>query len=281
MHPAGCDAARQGPRSLHLQLLPEDLVHELRQGLLDQVRGDGVEHLEQISLHFPGGLGPVVWVARQRTHDHLIERRAHVPVDGAGRRDFDAPDAVERIDLGNTFEQPASGQHLMQQHAKGEDVRPTVQVNALRLLGRHVPQLARDRADVRLLGAADGPDDPEVAHLDLAHVGDQDVRGIDVTVHDVQRFTVDGGAIVRIVEALRHLERNVDGEADGKQHPSTREVRQEEPDVLSVHAFHRDEVVVAHLPEVVHADNVRGLKNRKHLGFVHEHPGEAVVACGR
>ena len=82
-----------------------------------------------------------------------------------------------------------SGQHLVQNHADGEDVRSLRHVGAFHLFGRHVIRRAEHRSD-RGERRVDWPCDAEVGDLRLSFGRQQDVRRLDVAMHDAFRVRV-------------------------------------------------------------------------------------------
>ena len=129
-------------------------------------------------------------------------------------------DRVHRLDRAVAPERSHAREHLEEHRPEGEDVRAVVHRLAPDLLGRHEahrPQhharfrgrggvslvsFLDDRRRTRQLGEA------EVEDLDPAVVRDEDVVGLEVAVDDP--LVVSGG------EAVRDLERVVEGLADGK-----------------------------------------------------------------
>ena len=77
--------------------------------------------------------------------------------------------------FGEAAPEPRSGQQLVENHAACEDVGATVYVVTERLFGRHVRDLALERADACLDRAVVHLRDPEVHELHEARVRDEDV----------------------------------------------------------------------------------------------------------
>jgi hypothetical protein len=114
----------------------------------------------------------------------------HVPVG-----DLDGRLAVVGLD---------AGEHLVEHDARRVDVRAGSGDAALDLLGREVGDRAhQDAAGCGVAGVpADRTGQPEVRDLDPVVVGEQDVLGLDVAVHDPGLM---GGAQGR-QHRLHHLE---------------------------------------------------------------------------
>ena len=89
------------------------------------------------------------------------------------------------LDRGLATEGRASGEHLVEHDAGAVDVGGGRHRLPARLLGRHVPRRADDRGGAAVGAALGQPGDPEIADLDPASIGDEDVGRLDVTVHDV------------------------------------------------------------------------------------------------
>ena len=95
-------------------------------------------------------------------------------------------------------EEPAPGEHLEEDDAEGPDVGPPIDPLPLGLLGAHVAGGAEDQAGARpgqaergRIGRAGGArlvierlGQSEVEHLDDARLGDLDVGGLQIAVHD-------------------------------------------------------------------------------------------------
>ena len=141
------------------------------------------------------------------------ERPRHCPLD----RLRDLP---HRPQVGNRLAEPLrhdrpcrrtgvwrfSREHLVQHAAEAVHVTPTIDVDvAGSLLGAHVGRRAEHQPGIGELVAAgrdDRPGNPEVGD-DRLSVGQEDVFGLDVSMHDTLS--------VRVIESLRHLARNPKG----------------------------------------------------------------------
>jgi hypothetical protein len=92
---------------------------------------------------------------------------------------------VRDLDGGLALVRLAAGEELVQQHARGVDVGPRVGGAVGDQLGRDVGHGADEHATGRGVGGGgDRSNQPEVRHLHPAVVGDKDVLGLDVAVHE-------------------------------------------------------------------------------------------------
>ena len=103
-----------------------------------------------------------------------------------------------------------AGEHLVGHRTEGVHVRAVVDVRvAGRLLGRHIRGRAEGDADRGEPGVTAGSAQ-RLRHPEIGHEGvvirDQNVVGLDVTVHHAAR--------VSVVERVRHLTERVHGVAD-------------------------------------------------------------------
>ena len=91
---------------------------------------------------------------------------------------------------------PLPDQQLVGDDADRVDVAARVDLGAEELLGRHVAGRAHDLAHLRQRRGIDARD-AEIADLDAPVVVDQDVRGLDVAVHDA--------LLVRVAQPVEEL----------------------------------------------------------------------------
>ena len=82
------------------------------------------------------------------------------------------------------FEGDRSGGKLEEDDSERKDVGAGVDLEPLRLLGRHVGDRALGRVVVRASGMAGDECDAEVSDFDVSVFGEEDVLGFDVTVND-------------------------------------------------------------------------------------------------
>ena len=111
------------------------------------------------------------------------------------------------LDVAVALEHDRAGQRAEQHAAERVDVGPRVDLDAARLLGRHVVGRAHREAGARqvLLGGRDGLGQPEVGQervLGAVLARDEDVAGLDVAVHEA--------VPVRLVERAGDLRDDAD-----------------------------------------------------------------------
>ncbi len=127
----------------------------------------------------------IVGGPRQRPPADARQRRRHVGPHRLGHRQI-ARAARARGSPPRTtvLPHPLADQRLPQDHAGRVDVRAPIQLVARDLLGRHVAELALDRADLGLDHRSLQLGDAEVEHLRVPLDGDEQVVRRHVAVHD-------------------------------------------------------------------------------------------------
>ena len=118
-------------------------------------------------------------------HDEGVDLRRDAGAHGRRRRDVGVHVLVRDAERALAGVRDLAGDHLEQQDPGRVDIGPAVRIAPLDLLGGQV----RDGADDHPLRHAlavglDRAGQSEVRHLDPAVVGDQDVLGLDVPVHE-------------------------------------------------------------------------------------------------
>jgi hypothetical protein len=218
-----------------------------------------------------GGAGePVVGFARQRAQDDRVELGRAALVERRRRHDVAALDLHQRLVLVLGREQRASGQQLVRDHARREQVAARVELLARERLGRHVGELALDPpglgAELRRLRLGDA----EVDDLDLAGEGHQHVGRRDVAVDQAEWMARLVGLAVRVVERLAQLEQQAHGDVDRRRARDLAGVAQDAPDIAPVDVLHRDEVLRTDPAALEDPHDVAVVQERRELGLAHE-----------
>jgi hypothetical protein len=142
--------------------------------------------------HFVAAGKAPLELGRQHLEHGRVDLRIE-PVDHRRRRwHARLPDQPQCLEIGLAFEKPLQRQGFPEQHPEREDVGASIDRQPLGLLGRHVAQLAAQRAGARLV-VADARrrlGDAEVEQLHPTGPREHDVGGADVAVHDVEWSTV-------------------------------------------------------------------------------------------
>ena len=165
------------------------------------------------------------------------------------------------------------GQHFVEHHAQGVNVRALVHVlRVLQLFGRHVVRRADGQAAGRqrdlVLGLAEQLGDAEVGDLHPALRVEQDVLRLDVAVQDA--FVV--GELERLANLRHEHHRLLRGEP-ARLHRLAQ--------VYAVHELHQQVEEPAGLAEVMDGDDVRVVQPRQHAGLAVESLGEGGVGGQR
>ena len=182
-----------------------------------------------------------------------------------GEGGVDGENGLADRDLRIALERTATGEHLVQHRAEGEDVASAIHRPAFGLLGRHVggraenrsplgPQICRNRRRRVVPGLRlDQLGQAEVHELRLAALREHDVRRLDVAVDDA------GG--VRGAERARDLDGVVERLRDRKQL-----LLQEPVEGGAVDVLHDDEVAIGSFGgvpvDVVDRDDVGVVEGR-------------------
>ena len=189
--------------------------------------GGGRKRLD-VEREVVGGLEALGGVLLQAVVDDPLQRGGQGRVRHRHLRRLFLEDRVQRLDRRAPLEGALAGEHLVQDGAEREDVRPMVGIVPAHLLGRHVPDGSQDhpflgvgiagdgRAHAVLEGARErgAPElgEAEVEDLHPAVAGQEDVVGLEVAVDDP--LLVGGG------EAAGDLDRVVHHLARRQRHPA-------------------------------------------------------------
>ncbi len=157
----------------------------------------------------------------------------------------------------------------MEQDAEREHIAAMIDPVAARLLGRHVGHRAEDDAAIgvkvgqrlggRVADRLNQLRDAEVDDLGVALVGEHDVGGLQIAVHDL--------LLVRSRQARRHLRRDLEHAAH--QHPLA---GQRVAHLLAANQLHRDVGAPVDLADLVNDRDVRMLERGGGLRLLDEAP---------
>ena len=168
-------------------------------------------------------------------------------------------------------------QELGKHRGQGEDVAARVDALTDDLLGGHVAELAAHLSGAGLGQAERRCGDTEIGEFDVACTGEQDVRGADVAVHDVQALALFVAKVVREVERLgglsddveRHVQWNTTLRCSGVEQAVHRG---------ALDQLHGEEERAVGLAEVEHLHDVRVRDAHSQLRLRHEQLHELRVA---
>ena len=147
------------------------------------------------------------------------------------------------------------GEHLVGDHAQRKDVAAGVDGHAPRLLGRDVGRCADDGARAGNLALVEQPSHAKIGEYCPAIPREQDVRRLDVAVHDAEAVgIVQGrGDLIDDAHRLGHRQRL----------SLAKQICQGRP----VDVLHGDKVAAAGSPCLVHPDDVGMCQGKDGLGL--------------
>src|ERR1019366_8940568 len=152
---------------------------------------EGVEHRIEVALHLARRLVTIGRILLQRLEHDRVDLRRHLIVQFRGFGDARFAHLLEDRKLVVAAEQLSGGEHLEQHGGQREDVGAAVDVASPGLLGRHVLQLALERARLRMRCLRRGFGDAEVAQLDVPFLGYEDVLWRNVAMHESHLFVFE------------------------------------------------------------------------------------------
>ena len=171
-------------------------------------------------------------------------------------------------------EERASGEHLGQHDADGEQIAAVVDFPAEDLLRGHVAQLALQLAGHRAPFGEETPGDAEVDELDVADAADQHVGRRHVAVDDVQRAARLVGGFVREREREEDLVGDVERRSRRDRLSALRGRAKQRGAGDAVHVLHHDVELALVLAELEHLGDVRMVQRPGDPRFVAEHLDE-------
>jgi len=96
-------------------------------------------------------------------------------------------------------------QGLPQHHADRVEIGAAIDRRAGHLLRRHVARLALEHTDLRVRHPVQDLGNPEIDQLDLAIIGNQDIAGCHVAMHDRDWRIIIIRERMCVVQAAQHL----------------------------------------------------------------------------
>ncbi len=229
---------------------------EVDHGRLGRARGRRHRRLPDRVQELARGLVTLVGTLGERLADHRIERARHLHVELRRRQRLFLEHLVhDRRERAG--ERLLAGQQLVEDHARGKEVRPAVDGLAHELLGRHVARGAEHHAG---LGEVRGlePRNAEIGDLRGAVGEDDDVGRLDVAV--------DHAVLVRVLERLEQLAHD----AHDVVHREALVRLEVALQLAPLHELHRDVVRAGVLAEIVDPDDVRVGEPARRLGLAAE-----------
>ena len=260
----------------------EALLHPIREQAL-QERGERLRRPRELpTAHEPrqrgrelvGGLPAPVRIRLQALQEnrveldrqpfHLLRRRVGDP----GLRLDELHDVVVVVEALFT------GEQLEQHQRERVEIAARVDAPLVRLLRRHVLRLPLHHPDLRLGRPAHRLGDPEVEDLHVALVGQQDVVGREIAMHELQRPPRFVLGAVRVLEPEQHVDRDVHRERRRELLSRHQHGAEHGAQVLAVHVFEDDVGDRADRADFVHADDVamREPHADPRLVLEHRHP---------
>ena len=167
---------------------------------------------------------------------------------------------------GGAGEDGLAGQALVEHAAERVDVGAGVHRPALELLRREIGGRADGGPRPLRRSVVEPPRQPEVGEIDVLRAVEQDVRRLDVAVHETAR--------VRGVERCGDL--RADGDRPGRLERALRS--EQRAKVGAVHEPHREIDTAVDVAGVVDRDDVRVLERHHELRLARESLAEAIVA---
>jgi hypothetical protein len=253
----------------------EQILHVDRDlGRAEPVVAEGVA-LERDG-HLVRALKARVASLAQGAHGDRVELRGHA---GHLRRARDriVDDRAHGGELGVAPEEAPARERLPQHDAEGEHVGPVVDLLGRRLLRGHVVDLALETAGA---GVRDAPERARHAEVDQLHrplERDEHVLRGDVAVDHAERAAVAVGETVGVGEAARRLRDDVSRQRGAGRALLAGRLAQHRRQRLALNQLHREEVLLAIVPDLHDAHDVRVIEQRSEPRLVEEHANELPV----
>ena len=171
-----------------------------------------------------------------------------------------------------------AGEELVENRAQRVHVGAPVERIAARLLGRHVLDLALERAGLgRLAAPRVGLRDAEVDELRGPADRDEEVLRGDVAMDDTERIAVVAVKLVSRMQATTRIGDDAQRNAHGERGPGRADVAIQLPQRLTVDQLHRIVEEPAVLADLEDARDVLVIDLRGDLRLVEEHVAELAI----
>ena len=260
-----------------LDAVGEDLAHERRHLLWAAERAaahqEGLERTREIARRREA----VLLALRERLHHAGLELGRVARDDRRRRRDDARLDLLERVEIGVHAEEALVGRQLPEHDAEREDVGGAIDLGPAHLLGRHIGELALERARARRRQAIGDLGDAEVDDLGVALVRQEEVVRRDVAVDEAEELPVLAAQLVGRVEAVGRVGADARREVGHDPHVPLFGAPHHLAQRLAVEVLHGDPVGVVVLPEVEHLRDVGVVDPRGDPRLVEEHIDELVI----
>src|SRR4051812_19811067 len=239
----------------------EETAHHRRypERAADHLVVEGTQRLAELRRR----LVALVGIAGERARDHVGEaRRKIVPILLDRRYRAFANDFLQLVGV-LRMERAAIGENLVEDHRRAPQVDSRSERNAVELLGREVGEFPPQRPAIVVAAQRLHLGDAEVAELDLAEAGDEEVRRRDVAVDDVQVQARGPARIVRVPESVEDAANDVERERDRQEDLALPAAGEDETEIAAVDVLHRDVDRLSHETRLQHLDDVRMLEQAR------------------
>ena len=207
-------------------------------------------------------------VLRHRAQHERIETARQAPPESAWGGRLDERDLVDHGERAGGLERMPAGGSLVEQDTQREEIRAGIEWVSTGLLGRHVGDRARDRADFgevthgcgwrgRARPSVQPLGESEIDHLRAPRAREQYVGRLHVAMDETKR--------VRCVERVRHVRADPD-----HLFKPERAAGEMGPQRLTFHELHRDELIPIRLLDLVNSRDVGMVQCGGKLGFADE-----------
>ena len=223
------------------------------------------------------GAVALVLVLREGLQDDALELDGVAADEGRRLRDVALLDLRERVEVAVHPEEALAGGQLPKDDAQREDVGPAVDVFAGDLLGRHVRELALERAVARRGHARAELRDAEVHDLRRPVVRHEEVVRRHVAVDEIELLAILALQLVGSVQALGGVGDDAARNLGGHRRAELLGAAHDLAERLAVQVLHGDPEAVGLLAEVEDRRDVRVRDARRDARLVEEHLDEALV----